>query len=134
MDNRCRLEFVGRTGVNLIQGEAVVGSAVGTDRFDAVLTLWSALIEQGRDELAAALVREFRAAPAPTVSPTRSLDLERANSIREIAERRRRAPDRRRPDRRVGGGIERRRVCAYCHQAGDHRTPADCLRALERGN
>lgn len=28
--------------------------------------------------------------------------------------------------------VERRRVCAYCFQPGDHGSPADCLRALER--
>jgi hypothetical protein len=25
-----------------------------------------------------------------------------------------------------------RRTCNYCHQPGDHPTPAHCLRALER--
>ena len=27
---------------------------------------------------------------------------------------------------------ERRRTCAFCGQRGDHRTPAQCLSALER--
>jgi hypothetical protein len=27
---------------------------------------------------------------------------------------------------------ERRTICAYCFQRGDHPTPAHCLRALER--
>jgi hypothetical protein len=41
-----------------------------------------------------------------------------------------------RPERRSGAGVavtpERRTVCAYCFQRGDHPTPAHCLRALER--
>jgi hypothetical protein len=28
--------------------------------------------------------------------------------------------------------IDRRSTCVYCYQPGNHRTPADCLRALER--
>jgi hypothetical protein len=28
--------------------------------------------------------------------------------------------------------VERRRLCGYCFQPGDHSTPAACLRALER--
>jgi hypothetical protein len=41
-----------------------------------------------------------------------------------------------RPERRSGASVpvtpERRAVCAYCFQRGDHPTPAHCLRALER--
>ena len=29
-------------------------------------------------------------------------------------------------------GVERRRVCGYCFQRGDHPTAAHCMRALER--
>ncbi len=29
-------------------------------------------------------------------------------------------------------GVERRQVCGYCFQHGEHQTPAACLRALER--
>lgn len=53
--------------------------------------------------------------------------------VREM-ERRRQAQ----PERRQGLGSslpradERRRICAFCHQTGDHHTPAQCLRALER--
>jgi hypothetical protein len=39
-----------------------------------------------------------------------------------------------RPDRRVSTNQpvinERRRICEYCYQPGDHRTAADCLLAL----
>jgi len=28
--------------------------------------------------------------------------------------------------------VERRRMCSYCFQPGDHDSPAACLRALER--
>ena len=42
----------------------------------------------------------------------------------------------RRPDRRRGttesGTDEHRLICQYCFQLGDHRSRADCLRALER--
>ncbi|MEO6239473.1 MAG: hypothetical protein ABIQ52_20950 [Vicinamibacterales bacterium] len=27
---------------------------------------------------------------------------------------------------------DRRKICAYCFQPGDHQTPTGCLRALER--
>jgi hypothetical protein len=40
-----------------------------------------------------------------------------------------------RPERRRGETtplIERRQVCAFCFQPGDHRTPTACLYALER--
>jgi D-serine deaminase-like pyridoxal phosphate-dependent protein len=50
---------------------------------------------------------------------------------KQIEERRRQRPDRR---RRTGSAptAERRRTCAYCFQAGDHPTAKHCLRALER--
>lgn len=28
--------------------------------------------------------------------------------------------------------VERRRICGYCYQRGDHPTAAHCMRALER--
>ena len=42
------------------------------------------------------------------------------------------------PERRTQGGAtkphkERRRICGYCYQTGDHPTAAHCMRALERG-
>ena len=48
-----------------------------------------------------------------------------------------RALDRRaaRPERRRSAATpraERRTICSYCFQHGDHPTPASCLRALER--
>jgi len=53
--------------------------------------------------------------------------------VREMEVRRQARPERR---QRVGSGVpvanERRRICAFCYQSGDHPTPAQCLRALER--
>lgn len=30
--------------------------------------------------------------------------------------------------------VERRTICSYCFQRGDHPTAAHCMRALERAN
>jgi hypothetical protein len=43
--------------------------------------------------------------------------------------RRQQAHDRRDPTR---DAADRRAICEYCFQAGDHPTPAHCMRALER--
>jgi hypothetical protein len=53
--------------------------------------------------------------------------------VREMELRRRAQPERRQV--RVSSlppAKERRRICAFCHQNGDHQTPTQCLRALER--
>jgi hypothetical protein len=50
--------------------------------------------------------------------------------VRQIEQRRRERQDRRK--RTVTPSVERRVVCSYCFQRGDHPTPAHCLRALER--
>jgi hypothetical protein len=50
--------------------------------------------------------------------------------VQQIEERRRERPDRR--QRTVPLAADRRRVCSYCFQPGDHPTAKDCLRALER--
>jgi hypothetical protein len=49
-------------------------------------------------------------------------------------ERRRQAQPERRKERasRPPGARERRRICAFCFQPGDHATAAQCLRSLER--
>jgi hypothetical protein len=52
---------------------------------------------------------------------------------REMEQRRQAQPERRK--RRSTGapqGRERRRLCAFCYQPGDHATAAQCLRSLER--
>jgi hypothetical protein len=51
--------------------------------------------------------------------------------VRWMEERRALRPERRsvRPSRPAS---ERRRVCAFCYQPGDHPTAAHCMRALER--
>ena len=60
-------------------------------------------------------------------------DADRINEqmVRQMELRRQQQPDRR--QRRTGGpDKERRAICAYCFQPGDHQSPAQCLRALER--
>jgi hypothetical protein len=52
--------------------------------------------------------------------------------VRQIEQRRREKQDRRKQT--VPPAVERRVVCSYCFQRGDHPTPAHCLRALERVN
>jgi len=74
----------------------------------------------------------------PIVVPSQAVTAAEAGAIDERMvremERRRQAQ----PERRQSGGPslapanERRRICAFCHQTGDHRTPTQCLRALER--
>jgi hypothetical protein len=52
--------------------------------------------------------------------------------VRQIELRRLAQPERR---KRVDGAVrtqERRRICSFCHQPGDHWTAAQCLRSLER--
>jgi len=64
----------------------------------------------------------------PTKSEGDAID----DSMAEQMELRRQArPDRRR--RTESRTLERRRICDYCFQPGDHRTAADCRRALDRG-
>ena len=67
----------------------------------------------------------------------RSLTNEEADAINErmaraMAERRKITPERRRTRRTSAPGVERRRICGYCYQPGDHPTAAHCMRALER--
>jgi hypothetical protein len=47
---------------------------------------------------------------------------------RQLEERRKQRPERR--QRTAPVERERRALCQYCFQPGDHRTPAQCLRAL----
>jgi hypothetical protein len=50
--------------------------------------------------------------------------------VEAMTRRRQERPDRRRS--MTTPRVERRKICAYCFQYGDHPTPAFCLRALER--
>jgi hypothetical protein len=50
--------------------------------------------------------------------------------VQAMARRREERPNRRHT--RTSPRVERRQICAYCFQHGDHPTPAFCLRALER--
>jgi hypothetical protein len=53
--------------------------------------------------------------------------------VRKMNLRRKESPERRRPlpsHAPVSG--ERRRICSFCYQPGDHQTAAQCLSALER--
>jgi hypothetical protein len=53
--------------------------------------------------------------------------------VREMEQRRQAQPERRkRRGSRPAGARERRRLCAFCYQPGDHATAAQCLRSLER--
>jgi hypothetical protein len=53
--------------------------------------------------------------------------------VRQMELRRQARPDRRkRAESSAPVATERRRICAFCYQSGDHPTPAHCLRALER--
>jgi hypothetical protein len=66
-----------------------------------------------------------------------SLSAEEADAINErmaraMAERRSARPERRGPRNSAAPRIERRRICGYCYQPGDHPTAAHCMRALER--
>jgi hypothetical protein len=55
--------------------------------------------------------------------------------VRKMEERRKSRPERRQTATRSGrasASNERRRICSFCYQPGDHPTPAHCRRALER--
>jgi hypothetical protein len=52
--------------------------------------------------------------------------------VAEMEERRRGLPNRRSSSATKNPLAERRRVCGYCYQRGDHPTAAHCMRALER--
>lgn len=62
-----------------------------------------------------------------------NMDDEGANKqmARQIEQRREARPERR-GSSSGPSNIERRSICMYCYQPGDHPTLADCLRALER--
>jgi hypothetical protein len=58
-----------------------------------------------------------------------------ANALNEKMVRQMELARQQRPERRqerVATANERRRICSFCFQPGDHPTPAHCLRALER--
>lgn len=50
--------------------------------------------------------------------------------VRQMELRRQQQPERR--QRVQPHAQERRAICSFCFQHGDHPTPAHCLRALER--
>ena len=52
--------------------------------------------------------------------------------VKQMELRRLARPERRQRSAAQPAGGERRQVCSFCHQPGDHRTAAQCLRALER--
>jgi hypothetical protein len=68
----------------------------------------------------------------------RPLTQQEADAINErmaaaMDQRRRARPERRTQRSAAKPSTERRRICGYCYQAGDHPTAAHCMRALERG-
>jgi hypothetical protein len=53
--------------------------------------------------------------------------------VRKMNLRRKERPERRRPSLSTVPVVrERRRICSFCYQPGDHQTAAQCLSALER--
>jgi hypothetical protein len=126
-----RLDSIGSNQVRVLCGSAVVGSAVGADRSEALLNLWSALIEDGQDDGAAFVAREHRKLESGVPGKETRSVLADEQAARSVVERRRERPDRRRRPA-PPHEMERRRICGYCYQEGDHATPAQCLRALER--
>jgi hypothetical protein len=53
--------------------------------------------------------------------------------VRQMEVRRQEQPERRKRTPSVSRGVkERRRLCTFCYQPGDHATAAQCLRSLER--
>jgi hypothetical protein len=56
--------------------------------------------------------------------------------VAAMEQRRQRLPNRRQSsdDRQKRPVVERRRICGYCFQRGDHATAAHCMRALERAS
>ena len=65
--------------------------------------------------------------PSPTERKAASVD---DLMVQRMEERRRQSQERRTEVKVVD--VDRRRVCSFCFQRGDHRTAADCMRALER--
>ena len=51
--------------------------------------------------------------------------------VRQMELRRQQQPERRQRAASAAPARERRAVCSYCFQHGDHPTPVHCLRALE---
>ena len=67
----------------------------------------------------------------------RSISSETAEAIneqmvRQMELRRREQPDRRHRGASAAPAKERRAICSYCFQHGDHRSPVQCLNALDR--
>ena len=52
--------------------------------------------------------------------------------VAAMEQRRRGMPNRRQSSADRQPSVERRRICGYCFQRGDHPTAAHCMRALER--
>ena len=53
--------------------------------------------------------------------------------VRDMEQRRQARPERRQPRVEPGARAkERRHICAFCYQPGDHPSPLHCIRALER--
>jgi hypothetical protein len=60
-------------------------------------------------------------------------DLINERMVRQMELRREARPERRqRAATRAPAAKERRSICAFCFERGDHPTPVHCLRALER--
>jgi hypothetical protein len=84
--------------------------------------------------------RQIRDGPLATIvaMDERPLSEQEADAINErmaaaMDQRRRAQPERRTQGSATRPQKERRRICGYCYQTGDHPTAAHCMRALERG-
>jgi hypothetical protein len=64
----------------------------------------------------------------------READAINEQMVAAMEQRRQGLPNRRQSsdDRPRSPVVERRRICGYCYQRGDHPTPTHCMRALER--
>jgi hypothetical protein len=69
----------------------------------------------------------------PELTPNeREADAINDQMVAAMEERRRGMPNRRTASATQKPQVDRRRICGYCYQRGDHPTPAHCMRALER--
>jgi hypothetical protein len=71
---------------------------------------------------------------SPVVDPTTEQEAAaiQAEMVKQMERRRMERPERRQRPSAGPLARERRRLCLFCYQPGDHRTAAECLGALER--
>ena len=67
-----------------------------------------------------------------TARTDRDADAINEAMVKQMELRRQERPERRQRAAARPEGGERRRICSFCYQPGDHRTAAQCLGALDR--